>query len=355
VDNVQRLLRGKPEIDQPEVELIRARSLERIAALTNPHRTDAPAQASPPDDSGGEAGQFGAAGTTEQDEEGVDQDLGRLTVDAADNRTRAVGPEPIELGPGRPGEPAASTGEAVATDAAGLWSAWPPTDDESVRSSPGAEGAMDVVVDDDVAASPTEREPDIPVDDVVAVVELAAEPSTAVSPHAEPSAYCPYCATLLEPPPKVTRRCARCRQRIVVKHVGERTVYLAEAALPVFEAEQRRTAMVEGWARVRDYWLQLALANGASTDRIAKATAEPATEARIAAARSLYLSAVDRAFESAVRGGRWQDAARIRGDESLVLFDYAGVPVPGVVDGPPAPAGWSMRGMRIPPDGETPS
>ena len=82
------------------------------------------------------------------------------------------------------------------------------------------------------------------------------------------TAYCPYCASLLQPPPDATRRCPRCRQRIVVRQVGTRTVYLAEAALPVFEAERRRAMNAERWGRERDRWLDLARESGAAADRV---------------------------------------------------------------------------------------
>ena len=96
----------------------------------------------------------------------------------------------------------------------------------------------------------------------------------------------------------------------------------------MFEAEQRRLADVARWATIRDYWLQMAERHGATADKVEKVTRDEASEAKVSAARSLYISSVDRSFESAVDLGRWQDAARIRYDEALVLFDFAGAPVP---------------------------
>ncbi len=143
-------------------------------------------------------------------------------------------------------------------------------------------------------------------------------------------AYCPYCATILQPPPTSDRRCTECKQQIVVRHVDDRTVWLMEAALPVFEAERRRIADEERWTAKRAHWLDLALTAGAPKGRVAKAAEEAPTEARVSAARDLYLSSVDRSFEGAVKDDQWAVAARIRFDEALVLFDFAGAPIPEI-------------------------
>lgn len=150
----------------------------------------------------------------------------------------------------------------------------------------------------------------------------------ASSPGAPLAAYCPYCATTLQPAPSEDTRCPRCKQRIVVREAHGRTVLLVEAVVPVFEAERQRLLDEAQWARERNHWLTLALMSGASRDRIAKAAAEPPAKAKITAARTLYISTVDKAFETAARAGRWDDAAQIRYAEALVLFDSAGVPIP---------------------------
>lgn len=141
-------------------------------------------------------------------------------------------------------------------------------------------------------------------------------------------AYCPYCATYLDPAPTEDDRCERCKQRFVVRQVDGRTVLLVEAAVPVFEAERQRLLDEAQWARERDHWLTLALMSGAPRDRIAKAASEAPTKAKIGGARTLYLTTVDKSFETAARAGRWDDAAQIRYAEALVLFDAAGVPIP---------------------------
>ena len=57
-------------------------------------------------------------------------------------------------------------------------------------------------------------------------------PVPASRPHVAASTpYCPYCALLLDPPPESSRRCPRCRERIIVKRVDGRAIYLTEAAV----------------------------------------------------------------------------------------------------------------------------
>ncbi len=74
-----------------------------------------------------------------------------------------------------------------------------------------------------------------------------------------------------------SRRCVRCRQRIIVKHIEGRAVYLTEAAVPVFVAERRRIAASGRLTRERERWLRLAAAAGAPVQ----------SQARLAAARLL--------------------------------------------------------------------
>ncbi len=74
-------------------------------------------------------------------------------------------------------------------------------------------------------------------------------------------------------------------------------------------------------------------AAGAPKGRVAKAAEEAPTEARVGAARALYLSSVDRSFESAVKDDQWAVAARIRLDEAQVLFDFAGAPIQVIREG----------------------
>jgi hypothetical protein len=163
-----------------------------------------------------------------------------------------------------------------------------------------------------------------------AATPIASPPSDPV----EATAYCPSCACPLQPPPEATRRCPQCRQRIVVRHLGTRTVYLAEAVLPVFEAERRRALEAERQrvldaerrARERARWLDLARESGAAADAVELPATELVSEADVAAARGLYLSTVDRSVRVAKDDRRWEEAARIRYEQALVLLGIAGSP-----------------------------
>jgi hypothetical protein len=143
-----------------------------------------------------------------------------------------------------------------------------------------------------------------------------------------PPAHCPYCAAPLEPAPTSSRRCEECRQRIVVKSVDGRRVYLTEAALPVFESERRRVASSTRLTRQRNRWLELADAVGGSTHRHAQISAARLTEASVAAAKTFYLRAAERAFRAARRDKKWDRAARIRRDQAIALYRAEGSPTP---------------------------
>ncbi len=143
-----------------------------------------------------------------------------------------------------------------------------------------------------------------------------------------PPVHCPYCAAPLEPPPTNSRRCEECRQRIVVKRVDGRQVYLTEAALPVFESERRRVASSTRLTRERNRWLELADAVGGSTHRHAQISAARLTDASVAAAKAFYLGAAERAFRLARRDKKWDLAARIRRDEAVALHRADGSSMP---------------------------
>jgi hypothetical protein len=146
------------------------------------------------------------------------------------------------------------------------------------------------------------------------------------------TAACPYCGLLLQPPPVSSRRCERCQQRIVVKHVEGRTVYLTEAALVVFEAQRRRQASSGRFIRERARWLKLAEAAAAPPERIARLAAALPSEDGVAAARTLYMSTVDRAFRAAKRNHEWETASRIRRKQAADLYRIAGSPMPPPAD-----------------------
>jgi len=142
------------------------------------------------------------------------------------------------------------------------------------------------------------------------------------------AASCPYCAVLLQPPPSSSQRCARCRQRIVVRRVEARAVYLTEAAVQVFEAERRRIAGAGRLTRERDRWLKLAAAAGAPSARAARLAAAQLSGDTVDGARTLYVTTVERSFQAAKREHRWEDASRIRREHALAFYRAAGSPVP---------------------------
>jgi hypothetical protein len=145
-------------------------------------------------------------------------------------------------------------------------------------------------------------------------------------------AHCPYCALVLDPAPTVSRRCDRCRQRIMVKRVDGQAVYLTEAAVQVFDSERRRIADSARLTRERERWLRLAATAGAPAGRQAQLATARLSEELVAAARSLYLTTVDRAFRAAKHDRAWDGASRIRRDQAMALYRLAGSPVPPPAD-----------------------
>jgi hypothetical protein len=120
----------------------------------------------------------------------------------------------------------------------------------------------------------------------------------------------------------------RCRQRIIVKHIDERVVYLTEAAVPVFVAERRRIAASGRLTRERERWLRLAATAGAPVQSRERLAAARLSEAVVGSARSLYLTTADRAFRAAKRNHDWEAASRIRREKATVLYRVAGSPLP---------------------------
>ena len=158
------------------------------------------------------------------------------------------------------------------------------------------------------------------------VLGRRARPSTIAPAPAAVSVSCPYCARLLEPPPASSRACPRCRQRIAVKHVDGRAVYLTADAVPVFESERRRAASYGRWTRERQHWLKLAAAAGATSQRAERLAAAPPSDAVVESARALYMTTVERLFRSAKADRRWQEASRLRREQAMTLFRLAGSP-----------------------------
>jgi len=139
---------------------------------------------------------------------------------------------------------------------------------------------------------------------------------------------CPYCGLGLDPPPAGGRRCPSCRQRIVVRHVNGRAVYLTEAAVAVFEGERRRTEDERRWASERRRWLHLAKGVKAPADRRERIDEAPLSADAVRAARTLYLTAVEREVQAARRAKKWNEVAVMRREQAAALFEEVGSPVP---------------------------
>ena len=117
-----------------------------------------------------------------------------------------------------------------------------------------------------------------------------------------------------------------------MKHIEGRAVYLTEAAVPVFVAERRRIAASGRLTRERERWLRLAAAAGAPAQSQARLAAARLSEGVVVAARTLYLTTVDRAFRAAKRDHDWEAASRIRREKATVLYREAGSPLPPPAD-----------------------
>jgi hypothetical protein len=146
----------------------------------------------------------------------------------------------------------------------------------------------------------------------------------APAPPAPVIVACPNCGIVLDPPPKSSRLCPRCRHRIVVRRVEGRTIYLTEAAVEVFEAERQRGAMEQTWTRQRRDWLTLGRQVGAPADRRQRIEEAPLSAAAVQAARSLYMTNVERLVRAARRDKHWEDVARLRRRQATALYEEAG-------------------------------
>jgi hypothetical protein len=164
-----------------------------------------------------------------------------------------------------------------------------------------------------------EPEPDV-LPEVVPPVDDA--------PPATAPIACPSCGVLIDPPPVRNRRCPRCREPIVVRRTGGRTVYLTEAAVLVFEDQRRREANAVSWTAERAEWLRLARGVGAAEDKRRRIEGRPISEEAVEEARALYLSAATKAAQAARRARAWDVVARILREWAAALYREAGSPVP---------------------------
>jgi hypothetical protein len=124
------------------------------------------------------------------------------------------------------------------------------------------------------------------------------------------------------------RLCPACRQPIVVRRIDGRAAYLTEAALSVFLAVRDREAAATAMDGERSRWLRLAATVEAPSARRLKLAKAPASAQVVAASRSLYLTAADRAVSKARREKRWADVARIRRAQAAAIYAASGSPVP---------------------------
>ncbi len=135
---------------------------------------------------------------------------------------------------------------------------------------------------------------------------------------------CPNCGIVLDPPPRSTRLCPRCRHRIVVRRVEGRTIYLTEAAVEVFEAERQRGAMEQSWTGQRRDWLHLGRQVGVPAERRQRIEQAPLSAASVQAAKALYMTHVERAVRAARRDKHWEEVGRLRRRQAMALYEEAG-------------------------------
>jgi hypothetical protein len=331
--SLQSILRRRPEVDEVEFELVRTKTLSRLTALSNGDPGTAEEETIDETAETGETGAVAvpgalglpapieaeepAAGSTAADEAGEERPslVGVMAETAEPTATSWehivwVKPdgdtsEPADPEPEQPASAVTSTMLTLGPRAvpSSLWD--------------GAETRATVA-----AADAAEYE--APVRVARPATRAKAKKGAAVAAIAS----CPYCALLLEPPPEASRRCTRCRQRIIVKRVEGRAVYLTEASLLVFTAQRRRNANVGRWTRDRERWLKGALAVGAPEARIARMTNAPLTEDSVRAAQTLYMTTVEKSYRTAKREHRWAEASRIKRDQAMLLFRFAGSPTP---------------------------
>ncbi|MGO9180159.1 MAG: hypothetical protein ACLQHS_13025 [Candidatus Limnocylindrales bacterium] len=371
--NLQRLLKRRPVMDEAEMEEFRARALARLSDLHEGPPPEASADAPPAEEAGAE-GTANARGTGEPGIDVAGLELGSGAPDepaashagtnasehAAVALLAAFDPDDLPLASAK-GAPGAATVVELPAHVADVMADLVPTGPDravevvaaaprpakaraaalpasgagageapSRASAPPAASPDGPARQGDVLPTPPNRQPA-----ARPAAKLGRAGSGSATPRAKrarkamaPIVTCPYCALLLLPPPTASRRCPRCRQRIVVKRAEGRTVYLAEAVLPIFEAEQQRIAAVARWSHQRGRWLELAALAGARADHMSRLEGAPLTDTAVAAARKLYMTTLAREVKAARHDRRWGDASTIRLQQARVLFRLAGSPVP---------------------------
>ena len=163
--------------------------------------------------------------------------------------------------------------------------------------------------------------------------EPAAEAPADVAPTAGPGAprlepiACPYCAALIDPPPR-TRRCPACRQPVIVRRTDGVAQYLTESSAAVRDAQRRREEDERAWSIARAHWLHLARAVHAPADLCQQVAAMPLSNRAVEAARAVYRTAADQAAREARQAERWAQLCRLRTTEAIELYADLGSPMP---------------------------
>lgn len=114
----------------------------------------------------------------------------------------------------------------------------------------------------------------------------------------------------------------------MVRRTEGRVIYLTEAAVEIFEAERDRDAQTVAWEKERHDWLQLARLIGVPEDRRRAIAERPIGAQSVKAARTIYLTTVEREVKAARRDKRWEDVARMRRRQAAALFEESGGSIP---------------------------
>lgn len=114
----------------------------------------------------------------------------------------------------------------------------------------------------------------------------------------------------------------------MVRRARGRTVYLAEAAVAVYDREQRRRRERATLTAARASWLRLGRGAGVPAARLERLAARPPDEASVAKARALYEAAAARVIREGVRAGAWERVAAAGRELAAARHRAAGAPVP---------------------------
>lgn len=148
----------------------------------------------------------------------------------------------------------------------------------------------------------------------------------AAEPRPDPIA-CPYCAALIDPPPR-SRRCPSCRQPVIVRRWDGSARYLTESAAAVVAAQRNRRADERRWFADRARWLALARSVHAPEDLRRQVVAMPLSDRAVEAAREMYRAAADQTAREARKAEQWVQLSRVRSAQATALYADRGSPLP---------------------------